>query len=104
MLSKLTVSNQSEYSHQNKSYTPTYVYHMVRLYVCAHQGFNSENVIQEEHAVCPNQLSLILKGAGNNGKTFSERRINNALFKELIGLILFLFDQIFTDPKEKQEM
>lgn len=104
MLSKLTVSIQSEYSHQNKPYIPTYIYHMVRLYACAHQGLDSENVIQEEHAVCLNQLSLILKGAGNNGKTFSERRINNTLFEKLICLVLFLFHQIFTDPKEKQEM
>lgn len=45
---------------------------MVRFYLCAHQGLNSENVTQEEHAVCLNQPPLILKGAGENGKTFSK--------------------------------
>lgn len=64
--------SQSEDSHQNKPCTPTYIYCMVRLYICAHQGLNNENVIQEEHTVCLHQPSPILKGVGENGKAFSE--------------------------------
>ena len=71
------------------------------MYLCAYQRLNTENVIQEEHAICLNQLSLILKGAGQNGKMLLERRINNALLKKPVGLILFLFDKIITDPKKK---
>lgn len=92
--------SQSEYFYQNKPCAPTYAYCIVRFYLCAHQGLDSENVTQEEHAVCLNQPPLILKGAGENGKLFSEWRIINALFKKLIGLILFLFAQIITDSKE----
>lgn len=73
---------------------------MVGFYLYAHQGLNGENAIQEEHAVSLNQLPLILKGAGQNGEVFSERRINNALFKKFISLLLFLLGQLFTDPKE----
>ena len=73
------------------------------LCLCAYQRLNSENGIQEEHAVCLNQLSLILKSAGENGKTLSERRINNAVLKKLIGLTLFLFAKIITDPKKKKK-
>ena len=93
--------SQSEYSHHIKPPSPLRLLQGL-LYLFAYQRLNSENGIQEEHAVCLNQLSLILKSSGENGKTLSERRINNALLKKLISLTLFLFAKIITDPKKKK--
>lgn len=93
--------SQSEYSHHIKPSSPLRLLQGL-LYLCAYQRLNSENGIQEEHAVCLNQLSLILKSSGENGKTLSERKINNALLKKLISLTLFLFAKIITDPKKKK--
>lgn len=94
--------SQSEYSHHIKPSSPQRLLQGL-LYLCAYQRLNSENGIQEEHAVCLNQLSLILKSSGENGKTLSERKINDALLKKLISLTLFLFAKIITDPKKKKK-
>lgn len=71
------------------------------LYLCAYQRLNSENGIQKS-MLSAEQLSLIHKKFGENGKTLSERKINNALLHKRNSWSLFPFAKMSTDPKKKK--
>lgn len=60
-------------------------------------------MVQKEHAVSLDQFPLVLEGPGDDGEALSERGIQDAVFKDHAGFLLFLLVQAITDPRKSEE-
>ena len=69
-----------------------------RFSATTYHRLNGENIIREKHGVSLHLCPLVLEGAGEKGKAFSESGVHRALLEKIIRLVILLPLQPVTQP------
>jgi len=73
------------------------------LSAMAYHWLNGEDIVREKHGVSLHLRSLVLEGAGQKGKAFSDSGVHRALLEKISCLVLLLPLQPATLPAARGE-